>query len=149
MAPKLTASQLIAQMKQTQEDTAVFKAYWEDSLPHGLPLPPDHEIKNAVRRLDLADLATGIQAYLVIIAKGKAEVSSRKALDYICGTAWKIREQENPDQKFHPTARRIRNAQRDPNSPEWDGEAFGNATPEERQKVMAETIAKQKARRTQ
>jgi hypothetical protein len=149
MAPKLTGSQLLAQMKQTQEDTAVFKAYWQDSLPPGLPLPLDHEIKNAVRRLALADLATGIQAYLVIIAKGKAEINTRNAMDYVCGTAWKIREQENADQKFHPTARRIRNAQRDPDSSEWDGGAFHDATPEERQRIMAEVTARQKARKVQ
>jgi hypothetical protein len=149
MAPKLTAADLIAQMKRTQEDTLVFKAYWQDSFPPDLPLPPDHEIKNAVRRLALGDLATGIQAYLVVIAKEKAAPTTRKAMDYVCGTAWKITEKENPDQEFHPTARRQRNTERDPDSQHWDGQAFGDATPEERQHIMAETIATQKAKGVQ
>jgi hypothetical protein len=97
----------------------------------------------------LADLAEGIQSYLVILSGGNAKPTPKKALNYICGTAWGIKEQENPDQEFHPTARRIRNAERNPDSNDWDGEAFGNATPEERQRIMAEIIARQKARGVQ
>ena len=70
--------------------------------------------------------------------------STKNAMNYICGAAWKMLERDNPDQEFHPTARRQRNAARDPNSPQWNGEAFGAAPPEERQRIMAETIEKQK-----
>lgn len=142
---KPTAQQLLERIQRIKADAEVLKNLWQESFPPELSLPPDWEIKNAVRRLSLSDLAEGIQSYLVILSNGKKELNSKAALNYICGTAWKIVEKENPDQKFHPTARRQRNAARDPNSPQWDGEAFGNATPEERQRIMAETIARQKA----
>jgi hypothetical protein len=153
MAPKLTAADVYARIKQTQEDTDAFKAYWQASLPADLPVPPDHEIKNAVRRLPLAYLAEGIESYVTKIGKTEGKeakpVGTKNAMNYICGAAWKMLERDNPDQEFHPTARRQRNAERDPNSPLWDGEAFGDMTPEARQRVMAETIAKQKAQGAQ
>jgi hypothetical protein len=148
MVPKLTALQLLARLEQVTKDAAVFKTIWQGYLSD-IPLPPDYEIKNAVRRLVLQDLTDGIESYAAKISQieGK-EVqrppSPKNAMNYICGTAWKILESENPDQEFHPTPRRKRNAERDPNSPQWDGEAFGNATPEERQRIMTETIAGQK-----
>jgi hypothetical protein len=148
MAPKLTGQQLLAILAQVNRDTEVFKDLWRGYLS-SIPLPSDSEIKNAVRRLALQDLTDGIESYAAKISRAKGEEAKRvptakNAMDYVCGTAWKIVEQENPDQKFQPTARRQRNAARDPNSPQWDGEAFGNATPEERQRIMAETIAQQK-----
>jgi hypothetical protein len=124
MAPKLTAQELLAQIEQTAKDADVFKALWLDSFPPNLPLPADWEIKNALRRLALADLAEGIKSYLVILSDENAKPTSKNALSYICGTAWAIKEKENPDQTFHPTARRIRNAQLNPES-----EAFAKATP--------------------
>ena len=160
MAPTLTAADLRARLKQTEEDAKALKDYWEGSLPFDLcPPPPDFELKNAVRRLPLAYLATGIEQYVAKInsksdaaAAGKKvslPVSTRNALAYVCGTAWKIREGENPGEQFHPTARRQRNASRDPDSSQWDGEAFHNATPEERQKIIGENMARQKAKRVQ
>ena len=153
MVPKLTAADVHARIKQTQEDTDAFKAYWQASLPADLSMPPDHEIKNAVRRLPLSYLTEGIESYVTKIGKTEGKeakpVSTKNALNYICGAAWKMLEQNNPDEKFHPTARRQRNAERDPNSPRWDGEAFGDMTPEERQRIMAQTIATQKARKAQ
>lgn len=71
-------------------------------------------------------------------------VNPKNAINYVCGTAWKMREGENPSEQFHPTARRQRNASRDPDSANWDGEAFHNAAPEERQKIIGEAAAKQK-----
>jgi len=152
MATKLTAADVYARIKQTQEDTNAFKAYWLDSLPSDVSLPPDHEIKNAVRRLPLDYLAEGIESYMAKLGQMEGEEvkrppTAKNAMNYICGAAWKMLEHENPDQQFRPTARRQRNAERDPDSQHWDGEAFHNATPEERQRIMAETIAKQKARR--
>jgi hypothetical protein len=141
---KLTAQELLAQLEQANKDAEVFKALWQGSFPPDLPLPPDWEIKNAVRRLSLADLTEGIQSYLVKLSQGNANPTPKKALNYICGTAWTIKEKENPDQEFRPTTRRTRNAQQNPNSKDWDGEAFGNATPEERQRIMAKTVAAQK-----
>ena len=80
----------------------------------------------------------------MILSAGKDNPTPKNALNYICGTAWGIREKENPDQAFHPTARRIRNAQQDPDNKDWDGEAFHNSTLEERQRIMAKVVAKQK-----
>ena len=144
---KLTATQLLAKIKQTAEDAAAFKAYWQDSFPNDLPLPPEYEIKNAIRRLPLDYLAKGIEAYASKLGKSESPSTpnSKNALNYVCGAAWKMMEQENPDHEFHPTARRERNARRNPDSQHWDGEAFGNASPEERQRIMAETIARQKS----
>jgi hypothetical protein len=148
MAPKLTAQQLLARLEQVNKDAEVFKTIWQGFLSD-IPVPPNHEIKVAVRRLALEDLTDGIESYAAKISQinGK-EVkrlpTTKNAMNYICGTAWKIVEQESPDRRFHPTARRQRNAARDPNSPQWDGEAFHNTTPEERQRIMAETIAQQK-----
>jgi hypothetical protein len=150
---KLTGQQLLAVLAQVNKDTADFKELWQGYLAD-IPLPPDFEIKNAVRRLALQDLADGIQSYASQIGQTERKESkyprnAKGAMNYICGTAWKILEKEHPDQKFQPTARRQRNAERDPNSPQWNGEACGNATPEERQKIMAEIIAEQKARGAQ
>jgi hypothetical protein len=153
MAQKLTTAELLAKIQQTATDAATFKALWQDYFPPDLSLPPDYEIKNAVRRLVMADLVEGMTSYASKLAQEGKDVkrapSTKNAMNYICGTAWKIVEKENPSQKFHPTARRQRNAQKDPDSPQWDGEAFGNASPEERQKIMAEIIAGQKARGVQ
>jgi|HubBroStandDraft_2_1064218.scaffolds.fasta_scaffold299232_2 hypothetical protein len=145
MAPKLTGQQLLAILAQVNKDAEDLRALWIGSFPPDLLPPQDWELKNAVRRLPLEDLAEGIKSYLVILSERKATPTTMGALKYICATAWAIREKENPDHEFRPTARRQRNAARDPNSPQWDGEAFGNATPEERQRIMAETIARQKA----
>ena len=112
MAPKLTAQQLLERIKQIKADAEVFKNLWQESFPPELALPPDWEIKNAVRRLALADLEEGINSYLVILSNGKANPTPKDVLSYICGTAWGIREKENPDQEFHPTARRQRNAEK-------------------------------------
>jgi hypothetical protein len=92
-------------------------------------------------------LAKGIEAYASKLGKSESHSTpnSKSALNYVCAAAWKMMEQDNPDQKFHPTARRQRNAERDPDSQHWNGEAFGNASPEERQRIMAETIARQKS----
>jgi hypothetical protein len=147
MAPKLTAQQLLDQLQQVNKDAEVFKTLWLEAFPPELHLPPDWEIKNAVRRLVMQDLMDGINSYLVKLSKGNVNPTPKKALNYICGTAWKIVERENPDHEFHSTARRQRNAKRDVDSPEWDGEAFANGTPGDRQKVMAETIAEQNAER--
>jgi hypothetical protein len=144
MASKLTAQELLARIAQTAKDAEVFTNLWRDYFPPDIPLPPDWEIKNAVRRLALADLEEGMKSYLVILSDGKANPTPKNALNYICGAAWGIKEKENPNQTFHPTARRIRNAQQDPDSGDWDGEAFHNASPEERQRIMAKVVAKQK-----
>jgi hypothetical protein len=144
MAPKLTAQQLLDQLQQVNKDAEVFKTLWLEAFPPELHLPPDWEIKNAVRRLAMQDLMDGINSYLVKLSKGEVNPTSKAALTYICAAAHNIKERENPDQEFHPTARRIRNAKRDVDSPQWDGEAFANSTPGDRQKIMAETIAKQK-----
>ena len=152
----IKASDLYARIKKTDEDAAALKAYWESSLPHDIcPPPPDFELKNAVRRLPLDYLVTGIEAYVQKVS-GKEEeeaqgkdmrlpVNGKNALNYVCGTAWKIKEQESSDQTFPPTARRHRNASRDPDAPQWDREAFHTTSPEERQRIMAEIIAKEKA----
>lgn len=146
MAPKLTAQQLLERIQQIKIDVSAFKDYWQLSLPD-LPFPPDYEINNAVRRLALDYLAEGIESYVAKLGQGNA--STKAAMNYVCGAAWKMLERDNPSQEFHPTARRQRNAERDPNSPQWNGEAFGNATPQERQRILAETIAKQKAKGVQ
>jgi hypothetical protein len=142
-----------AHAEMAEKDAEVFKTIWQGFLSD-IPLPPDFEIKVAVRRLPLEDLNEGIESYAAKISQiegkeVKRTPTTKNAMNYVCGTAWKIVETENPNQKFHATARRQRNAQRDPNSPHWDGEAFGNATPQERQRIMAETIAKQKAKGVQ
>jgi hypothetical protein len=142
---KLTAQQLLERIQRINGDAEVLKKLWQEFFPPELSLPADWEIKNAVRRLDLADLEEGIKSYLVILSERKNTPTTMGALKYICATAWAIREKENPNQEFRPTARRQRNAARDPDSQQWDGEAFGNASTEERQRIMAETIARQKA----
>jgi hypothetical protein len=137
--------QLLARLETNKQDAEVFKTLWLESFPPDLLVPPDWELKNAVRRLSLSDLAEGIQSYLVKLSKGdKAQPSTQGALKYICATAHTIKEQENPDQEYHPTARRVRVASRDPGSDGWDGEAWGNASGEERQKIIAENIAKER-----
>jgi hypothetical protein len=145
---KLTAQELLARLEQANKDAEVFKTLWRGFLSD-IAFPPDFEIKVAVRRLPLEDLSDGIESYATKLGQiegkeVKRTPTTKNAMNYVCGTAWKIVEKENPAQKFHPTARRIRNAERDPNSPQWDGEAFGNASPEERQRIMAEIIASQK-----
>jgi hypothetical protein len=112
MAPKLTAQQLLERVQQVKADAETLKELWRESFPPDLPLPPDWEIKNAVRRLALADLLEGIYSYTVRISKGESNPTSQKALSYICSTGWNIKEKENPDQEFHPTARRVRNAEK-------------------------------------
>jgi hypothetical protein len=112
MVPKLTAQQLLERSKQIKADAEVFKNLWLESFPPDLSLPPDWEIKNAVRRLELEDLEEGIKSYLVILSNGEeANPTPKGALSYICATAHNIKEKENPDQTFHPTARRQRNAE--------------------------------------
>jgi hypothetical protein len=59
MASKLTAQELLARIAQTAKDAEVFTNLWRDYFPPDIPLPPDWEIKNAVRRLALADLEEG------------------------------------------------------------------------------------------
>lgn len=107
---KLSAKELLAQLKQVREDTAVFKEMWQELLPPDLSLPPDYEIKSAVLKLQLEDLLRGIQMYVVKISEEKAHITTKDALRYICATAWGIKEKENPDQEFRPTPRRQRNA---------------------------------------
>jgi len=82
------------------------------NFPLNFPCPPDYEIKNAVRRLALSDLLAGMQTCLVIISNEDAKPTSQKAMKCICGAAWGIKEKENPDQAFHPTDRRQRNAEK-------------------------------------
>jgi hypothetical protein len=142
---KLTPQQILENRKRIQADALILKELWQDSFPPELPPPPDWELKNAVRRLAIADLEEGIQSYLVILSKGEGEPSTKNALNYICGTAWGITEKDNPDTTFHPTARRQRKAQRDMDSPQWDGEAFATTTPSDRQSIVAENVAKKKA----
>jgi hypothetical protein len=151
----MKAADLLAKIKQQEGDASMLRAYWESSLP--VPPPDDYNLRAAVRRLPLDYLAKGIEAYLVqinkkeeVVAKGHEPalpVTTKNAMDYMCGAAWGMWERESPSEKYYPTARRIRNAERDPNSADWDSEAFHNATPEERQKIMAQIIAKQKARK--
>lgn len=112
MAPKLTAQQLLERIQQIKADAITFKTLWQESFPPDLQLPPDWEIHNAVRRLPLADMLDGIHSYLVHISNEDTEPTSRNALRYICATAHNIKERENPDQEFHPTARRMRNAEK-------------------------------------
>ena len=89
---KLTATQLLAKIKQTAEDAAAFKAYWQDSFPNDLPLPPEYEIKNAIRRLPLDYLAKGIEAYASKLGKSESHSTpnSKSALNYVCAAAWKM-----------------------------------------------------------
>jgi hypothetical protein len=141
---KLTAQQLLDRLAQTNKDAEVLKSLWQGYLPN-IPLPPDHEIKNAVRRLDLQDLTDGIQSYATQLSRAEGKEyspTSKNVLSYICGAAWGIKEKENPDQTFHPTPRRIRNAQQDPDAKDWDVEGFNNATPEEKQKIVARYMAR-------
>jgi hypothetical protein len=141
---KQTGQQLLAQLAQVTADAETLKELWIGSFPPDLLPPPDWELKNALRRLAMEDLMEGIKSYLVILSKDKAQPSTQAALKYICGTAHNIKEQENPDQDYYPTERRKRVAARDPGSDGWDGEAWGNASGEERQKIMAENIAHDK-----
>src|SRR5580692_2413874 len=101
MAPKLTAQQLLARLEQVNKDAEVFKTIWQGFLSD-VPLPPDSEIKVAVRRLALEDLTDGIESYAAKISRAEGEEAKRpptakNAMNYVCGTAWKIVEQENPD----------------------------------------------------
>jgi hypothetical protein len=147
MAPKLTAPQLLERTKQRNIDALNLKELWLESFPPDLFPPPDWELKNAVRYLALEDLEQGIKSYLVKLSKGEVSSPTPKGvLSYICATAHNIKERENPNQEVPPTARRKRNAERNPNSPQWDGDAFGNASPVERQRILAQTIARQKAK---
>jgi|HubBroStandDraft_2_1064218.scaffolds.fasta_scaffold210567_1 hypothetical protein len=108
---KLTGKELLAALAQINKHAEDFKNLWQGYLST-IPLPPETEIKNAVRRLALQDLVDGMESYAVVIAKAEnMELTSKDAMNYICGTAWRILEKENPDQKFHPTARRQRIAQ--------------------------------------
>jgi hypothetical protein len=137
---KPTGQQLLAQLNNVKEDAETFKELWQGYLD--IPLPPDFEIRNAVRRLNMADLVEGMQSFATAINRGESDPTTKRAMNYICGTAWKIAEQENPEQQFQPTARRQRNARRDPDSLGY--EAYENARPEERQRIVAENIAKQR-----
>jgi 5,10-methylene-tetrahydrofolate dehydrogenase/methenyl tetrahydrofolate cyclohydrolase len=114
---KLTGQQLLAVLAQVNKDTLDFKELWQGYLGD-IPLPADHEIKNAVRRLHLQDLLDGIQSYATKLSQAEDEgrevnrpPTAKNVMSYICGAAWNITEKENPDKEFHPTDRRIRNAQ--------------------------------------
>jgi hypothetical protein len=109
---KLTGQQLLERINQIKADAATLKSLWLASFPPDLPPPLDWELNNAVRRLALADLEEGIHSYLVHLSQGDVKPTPKKALSYICGTAWHIMEKEHPEQEFHPTARRIRNAKK-------------------------------------
>jgi hypothetical protein len=141
---KPSAQQLLAGLEQDKQNAEDLKTLWQESFPPELLPPPDWELRNAVRRLALSDLMEGIQSYLVKLSKEEFHSTTAGALRYICGTAWKIKEQENPDQEFHPTARRQRNAKLDPDNP-----AFEGYDPETIQKVIAMEIAGEKRQKRQ
>jgi hypothetical protein len=136
---KATAQQLLAGLEQDKQNAEDLKTLWLEAFPPELLPPPDWELRSAVRRLALSDLMEGIQSYLVKLSKREVKSTTDGALRYICGTAWKIKEKENPDQEFHPTARRTRNAKLDVDSPQWEG-----YDPKNIQKVIAMEIAEQK-----
>jgi hypothetical protein len=143
----IKAADLLARIKQTEEDARALRAYWESSLP--VAPPPDFELKTLVRKFPLEDLATGIEAYAAkLTKKPDAPATTENALRYVAGTAWTIEERDNPQERFQ-TERRKRNAKLDPDSPDWDSEAYGTGTGENRQKTIARVVATQKAKREQ
>jgi len=65
----------------------------------------------------LQDLTDGLQSYATELSKSegkerKYSPTAKNVLRYICGTAWTIKEKENPDQTFQPTERRQRNSEK-------------------------------------
>ena len=151
----IKAADLLARLKRTQEDAAALKAYWTGTLT--IPSPDNLDLQNMVRKFPLDHLVTGIEAYAAEISKKHELMAARKdkevgkpvttqnAKDYVCAVAWNITEKDEP--KERPlTERRLRNAKCDPDSADWDGEAFHNATPAERKKMMATIIAREKAK---
>lgn len=145
-------SDLYARIKKTEEEAAALKAFWESALT--CPPPPDFDLKNLVRRFSLDHLVTGIEAYAAEIAKKEKlvllckeptfQVNTQNAKDYICATAWYILEKEEPAQR-PLTSRRMRKDLTDPSSPNWDSDAWHNATPKERQTALAIQIAREEA----
>jgi hypothetical protein len=140
----LTAADLLARIAQQDVDADALKDFWVSVLD--CPPPSIFELRNAVRRLPLDNLVVGIESYIAKQEEG-SQPQTMSAWKYACAAAWNIKDKDNPDENRPQTPRRIRNANLDPDSPQWDGEAFHEASPEERQHKMATIIAREQAKR--
>jgi hypothetical protein len=153
----MKASDLLARLKRTQEDAAALKSYWQGILTC---LPPSNlDLQNLARRFPLDSLVIGMEAYAAeiskknkLIAEGKEHDlaftnTTQNAVDYIAGTAHHIEERENPDEQRPLTARRMRKDLADMDSHNWDQQAWNNASPDERQRMLTIQIARERAAR--
>jgi hypothetical protein len=150
----LKPADLLRRLKETQDSSAAFKAYWVGTLT--VPPPSNLELLNMVRKFSLDHLVTGVEAYAVELAKKEELIAqgnkisrdptTQNAISYICATAHNLLEQEDPQER-PITQRRFRNAAIDPDSYEWDAEAFQKASPAERQRMMSIIVSRQKAQK--
>jgi hypothetical protein len=150
-------TELLARLKQTQEISNALKTYWAGILT--CPPPSNLDLQNLARRFPLDSLVVGMEAYAAEISKknkliveGKGHDlaftnTTQNAVDYIAATAHHIEERENPDEQRLLTARRMRKDLADMDSFNWDQEAWNNASPDERQKMLTVQIAREKAAR--
>jgi hypothetical protein len=159
MNNKLSASSLLAKVKQDQESAAAVKACWEASLP--VPAPSQFDLLQMVRTVSLDHLVAGMDSYAILIAK-KAEARERlgaegKALppdkyplttlnakNYVCSTGRNLDEEEDPQDRPE-TERRRRRAMATLERPE-DFNAWHDGTGAERQKALGVHIATEKAK---
>lgn len=154
----LKAADLLARLKQTQETANALKTYWAGILT--CPPPNDIDLQNLVRRFQLDYLVTGMEAYAAEISKKNKLIAEDKghnlaftnttqnAVDYIAATEHHIEERTDPDKERPLTARRMRKDLADMDSPNWDQEAWSNASPDERHKMLTAQIAREKAAKT-
>ena len=84
---KTHSTTITSSLEQVNKDAEVFKDLWQGFLSD-VPLPPDSEIKVAVRRLALEDLADGIESYAAQISRAEGEEAkhprNRKECHELC-----------------------------------------------------------------
>lgn len=153
----MKASDLYARLKQNQEYATALKDFWVGTFTSRCASPSSLGLQNMVRRFTLEWLVIGVEAYAAeiskkdkLVAEGKEPafaVTTQNAVSYVCATAHNLLEREDPEKERPITERRFRNARINPDAYEWDSEAFHTASPEERRKMMAIIISREKAAR--
>jgi len=162
MNTRLSASSLLAKVKQDEENAAAVKAYWESTFTTELPAPSQPELLQMVRTVSLDNLVVGIDSYAKEISKKEATrerleaegkelppdkypVTTFNAKNFVCATGRNLDEADDPKERFQ-TERRRRRAMATLEKPE-DFNAWHDGTDAERQKALGVHIATEKAKR--
>ncbi len=123
MNTRLSASSLLAKVKQDQENATAVKTCWEASLP--VPAPSQFELMQMVRTVSLDHLVEGIDSYAKLISKreekrerleaegqellpDKYPLTTLNAKNYACSTGRNLDEAEDPQDDRPETPRRRR-----------------------------------------